>query len=413
LQSRSTLIRRKIEWVQSEDDIPSVADVRAVLEREPIIETSVVGPGELKADDVPVEAVREAPAPVALEPRAEKRIETAAEKIETPVPLPQPNVDKERALAPPVFRKKAKRLKSAESVVNPVGQPDTDSVAQPAVKASQPAPIIPPVPRLQKVQTVTNIKPISPAIMAAIRAAAKSNTVQRPSVPMLPVVIYPDREEITLVRAPRNRVRIDIDRATRSNVGPRKLDEINFTPTIIGKRERKSVLDSMMTSDMFGPASVWRSSTPGLPRKSAAIVAGLIGVVAFFLFGVSSVREFFESAGPADSVVSQASMKNESSTAETPNRAATKSETIVKPMVPVKAIATVESKPTVDRELLRAVKDRPATRSVDTDEVKPAKEATRSAVKITADKKIVERKATGAAKADPGTRPRIVRDPNP
>jgi outer membrane biosynthesis protein TonB len=256
----------------------------------------------------------------------------------------------------------------------------------------QPRPAPKPTVRKAEAAKVQVSKPAMPQKAVVVQRASAGAPVQS-----LPIVVSPGPDEITLVRAPRSRVRIDIDR-----LPSQAREELEFFPTIIGRRQA-ATLQSVDVPD--GVFSAYYDSTSGrssIPYRSLAIGCGLIALMTLFLFGS---RSFFESG---DSVTAQATSQTET---ELPAAAPPQS---AKALTPSKTTGEVRAtKGAVAKETRDIADTKPTDREpakVKKTEQRPVPERT---AKAEPEKRRVERSEPAAAKLQPGTRPRIVKEPNP
>lgn len=362
----------------------------------------------LSASEQPVEDDRPEAVPAATEDKAvskplviekiELRSEAVALRPEVP---PQQLPAKEAHLE----NKPASDLQTRIPVSNVEVPPATDRVpltreprseliasapaSKPLDKISQPKSV-----KIGKDRTITKLKPVSPAVMAAIREAARANAVQRPAT-STPIVIRPDPDEITLVRAarPSQRIRIDIDRSPK-----RVIEQMpEFVPTIIGvKACVETMSDAGSEGGMFG---VYSEAIPASSARYRAVSlgAGLIALAAVFLFANDSLRSLFRPVNPGgDSAAAQAT----SAVIETAPPAAIQAKK--SDMMPNNLPGTDKTPLKVSRSVQKEVNE----------SAKPPKADRQSSADLASKKQFAKAADTGTAKrkTDIATRPRIVKE---
>lgn len=125
-----------------------------------------------------------------------------------------------------------------------------------------------------------------------------------------------DAEEITLVRAPSKRIRIDWDRvvarpdlATILPAPSRSYSvagEIAFVPTILGGASRKEAAEPEQREGMFASFDGPPRSRLAVHRRSIVIGGGFSLLIGLFLFGNDSVTRYFQRWSSADSATAPA-----------------------------------------------------------------------------------------------------------
>lgn len=367
--------RRKVDWETPEDDIPSEAAVLAALESEGV---SVPAVAVLKDEPRGTPAVPESPTAVEMPVVAE-----APAAIDPPVSARTPRINEK----PHVVEMRMKDRLQAETEDRPSKKLRTATRAPvaritPKVKAPEPAVTVSArmVPRMAGVDTIST-KPGTP----------KSPT-RRSGLGFK--VNLADLEEITLVRPPSRRIKIDWEHAVpRPDLFTAKPSrpverEIVFSPTLLGDTANA---ERVHGDEIF--AGYGRSDARGIGRqRSVMIGGGIVALLALLLFGNDSVTRYFQTWSSADSVSNEAARATDIDppvAAKTSKLRATKKDS---------AIIVKERNAPVPKVTAR-VDPKPSPRSSKSEKTKPAA-GTRASEKP-------PRTSPGSA-----TRPRIANVPN-
>jgi hypothetical protein len=398
--------RRKIEWETPEDDIPSEAAVLAVLEAEGTESRTTVS----VLNDQPRETPVMLESPVVVETPV---VAEAPAVIETPVPVRTPIVNEK----PRVVEKRVKdQIARAKGDRRPVKISAPAARVIPNEKASEPVAVPPTriVPRMAGVKT-----------MDTKRVMAKPST-KRSGLGFK--VNLADLEEITLVRPPSKRIRIDWERAVPrpdlSNAQPRrspqKAREIAFSPTILGETPDRSTPKSDLSVGMF--SALERPFSSRVFDRRAVILGGsFLALMALFLFAGSFAREMFQNPTAADAVTASAvlpSVSRENTVSAVPDVSA------VRRKVVTASTAPNSDKPVAETISISERVSRPVEQPIKADVTKEAKanviSKSRAAspdesmsrtkeLKTDDRKRASEKSATSLSKSAPFTRPRIVK----
>jgi serine/threonine protein kinase len=393
--------RRKIDWETPEDDIPSEAEVLAVLAAEGTASMTTVS--VLKDEPRETQVVLESPVvvetPVATE---------APATIETPVRARTTIVNEK----PRVVQTRAKdQIAEAKEDRRPKMPAPAARVSTKA-KAPEPAVAARIDPRMAGVEG-----------MDAKRVAAKPSS-KRSGLGFK--VNLADLEEITLVRPPSKRIRIDWERAVPrpdlSNAQPRrspqKAREIVFSPTILGDATDRT---TPMPDQAVGIFSALDSpSSSGLSDRRAVILGGSsLALIALFLFAGSSVTQMFQNPTAADSVTASAVLPSVSQQNSVPAPAVS----AVKRKAVTAASAPNSEKPVDETISISERVSRPSLQPTTPDVTKvpkanvankpraasPDESKSRTKESKTDNRKRPGEKVTAGLKPEPFTRPRIVK----
>jgi serine/threonine protein kinase len=389
------LERRKIQWETPEDDIPSEAMVLEVMANEGIeqvpapksalqdaIETPIVGPSKAKVEIPIVEKLPD------------------EKPVETPVKLKPTLIDEK-----PVTAVKQKLPTPRKTISKPMPAAPKEKAPQVGVAASP----VRMVPRMPDADTS--------------RPSAKSQKSPRQRSGLGFKVNLADLEEITLVRPPSRRIKIDWERAVPrpdlSNVQPRrpqrKTREIDFSPTILGDAPDRAPRTSVRSEGMF---SAFDGSSRLQGRRAVILGGGLLALMAFMVFGIGFVTEMFQTSNAADTETASSTLPSMSQQIAVPPAA----------IVPAKqkalttSAAPISEKPVAETISISATVARPTNRSATSEVATEAKTkaapkpraassdaASRTKEPKTDDRKRSERSVTPAFKPATFTRPRIVK----
>jgi len=134
------------------------------------------------------------------------------------------------------------------------------------------------------------------------------------------IMVDPEEpEEITLVSAPRRQITIEWEQPTALETflsGQRQsvndLDEVTFFPTILGNRRETPRMDAEPEHSIL--SGYYEPSRPpySVPYRSITIGAGILGLIALFLFGGDVVARFSSTGSSADMVVAKTATATES-----------------------------------------------------------------------------------------------------
>jgi serine/threonine protein kinase len=458
---------RKIEWVQPEDDIPSIDEVVKVLASEgieketPLMEV-VAAPAVIQDDAPALETVAEIPAAatapievVAAERPIREQVlppvvkHAEAEKIAHPELVTVPEFGAEHLAhdpEPTLVAKDADAREVAEAkptivpeVVEEKLVLDPKPTAVRAEVAQTKPAVVPeiksPTPKVTDIKVVIR-RPVARAKKArpkpeVVAAAAASSVVQVQKTQPKAIVVTPPQyadgdEEITLVRPPKSRVLIDLEKPRTIYRAPtafaRTPDEIAFQPTLIGgrkeKRTRAVASESPVTESNDGMFAANFGSSAMLAEnkyRAMTIGVGCVVLAALFLFANDSASKLFQNVSPGDSVTATATTSDVASDTRTVTpdpefkpakasmRASTETAVVEKKR---EKVAEPKAKTTVEESRPTTAKAKPAEKpkTVDT----PRKRAEVESPKPQPRRTKVETPApTGAP------RPRIVRDPRP
>ncbi len=390
--------RKKIEWQTPDDDIPSEAAVSEVLANEGIphtseplnaerIEAAIVEVPERKAVEIPmVETVIETPV-----------IFTAPIKTEIPPAVKARHIDARRRSAKSRVIADRKQKTANEPLAKET--PKENSIPEPVPVIAAIENVPPPT----AFHLTSNIK--APANVAGDTNCppTKTNTAKPNRSGLGFKVNLADLEEITLVRPPNKRIKIDWDRAVaRPDLFTAKPSraaqrEIVFSPTLLG--DRAETVETLRNDEIF--AGYGGSDTRGPGRhRSVMIGGGIVALLALLLFGNDSVTRYFQTWSSADSV----STESVSARDTQPPVAATAKTS--KPRVTKKDRAIVKEQNAVLAapvpKITTRVDSKPAPKSSIPEKTKPA-----SQIKV--EKRASEK--SPRASAGSATRPRIVADP--
>jgi hypothetical protein len=274
--------RRKIEWETPDDDIPSEAAVLEVVEKERHLAPPTVA---AKGASAVSTEVPEAP-PVTKKP---VRVQPARREERPPA----------------ATHPKAKRIEDSQRKNAPGRAVAPTPVAWVSSREKDPEPaLVAPARIVSRPAAVETLDP---------KDKVSKSTANRSGLGFK--VNLADLEEITLVRPPSKRIRIDWERAVPrpdlSNIQPRrsqeKAREISFAPTILGDAPRRRLQMPGRSEGMFSAFD--SASFPGIyNRRSAVLGGGFLALMVLLLFGSGSVTEVFQASTAADSVTASASM---------------------------------------------------------------------------------------------------------
>ncbi|MEP7147946.1 MAG: protein kinase [Acidobacteriota bacterium] len=404
----SSAKRRKIEWHTPDDDIPSEAAVLEVRANEgaPLVLEPVIA---MKSDatETRIDEVRRSKA-VEIPVVEKLPVESV---IEAPTIVGAPTADDVSLIAK--ARHIAARRRSAKSRV--VAERKQKAVHPPDVAPPEKAVTVPPsrVIAKEKAPAKTavqiNVSTRAPASLATVGAGtgSRDSTNAKPKRSGLGFKVnLSDLEEITLVRPPIKRIKIDWDRAVARpelfTAKPQRTTprEIVFSPTLLGETPRTETVEPLRNDDIF--AGYGGSDARGLGRhRSVMIGGGIAALLALLLFGNDSITRYFQTWSSADSVSTEsvsardtrppagaATAKTSKQKGTIKDRAGAKERNVALPPLVPKATSRVDS--------------RPPPRSSIPKKTKPAS-------KIKMEKRAYEKPPhTSAGSA---TRPRIVVDP--
>ena len=384
---------RKIEWVQPEDDLPSIDEVIAARESDPV---PIVEP-KPQVEQPTIEPVVAVPEPVV----------PTTSVLEPVVAAPEPVVP-----ATPVI----------ESVVAvPALVVPATPVIEPVIAV--PAPAAPAVPVVERVAAVT--KPTQPTKPKDHPRQQKLPTTKHLVVTKL--LHADDDEEITLVRPPGRRIKVNLEKPRTiyraQTAFARSADDIAFQPTILGNHEKKTrrparrpeggeTYDGMFAAH-FG-SSVSRSD---LKFRSMTIGGGIIVLAAVFLFANDSMSSFFQNVSAGDSATAGATGTTAELTTDVRSPIGTASR-LPQPRV---SSNTSVAEPKRERASTESKAKPKADESRSSNEKVTSKETPKSRKTVDTQRKQAEPespKPVRRASPDPvgprgATRPRIVRDPRP
>jgi hypothetical protein len=401
--------RGKIRVATPDDDIPSEAAVLQVLEKEGLTQTEILATAakevasETSINTVakvePIEAIQDVPAetPVALETlvaqklAARKALETPV-TIATPVVIETPSVietpaaittsvvePEEKAIEIPVPKKpEAEKVKSA-----PV--PRIDS------KGRAPEPVLVSSGRLVLRMTADKVHPK----IEARKASPKKSGLGFP-------VNFADLEEITLVRPPAKRIRIDWERAvpwpSPANLKPAgrppvAARDIVFSPTILGAKPKGAIVETKQQDGMFSTYSDTPGSKVSGRSRSVMLGAGIVALLVLVLFGNDSVTKYFQTWSSADSMTADTISQREIPTKPVSSTRPAKQRAVKNSAKPSENAAIKRSNPESQTSTALVV---PSADKKKKTTVEPLK-------------KSIDRKSAHAPdKVTPSTRPRIV-----
>lgn len=398
---------RKIEWIQPEDDIPSVEEVVKAAES---VEEPVVVPAVTSVAEEVMPAILH----VEVETPAERKAEIA------PAVIPQKLVSPETKITPAVASAKP----SAPAARTRTALPDTATVISPKLGILKPARVLETSKREVKKRTITTpiISPklglLIPVVARGAEVSVADASVRKPvSKPPMTSPQYDSDEEITLVRSPKSRVTIDLEKPRTiyppQNAFGRSADDIAFQPTLIGtrKQKRSRAVIAEPQDGMFS-AHIAASPTGGnLTYRVMMIGAGCVVLAMLVLFANDSFSRLFQSVSPGDSATAQATSSEVASEAD---------PVVVPPSKPIAAPRKASSSPVAE-----AKPEKRVTESKPKPETKPAREKVSPTEKPKPAKIVETRKPaisqvpkpqprrTETAGPTGATRPRIVRDPRP
>lgn len=383
--------RTKIQWETPEDDIPS--------------ETMVL---EVRA----MEGIEQVPEPKVVA-GAEASVETPKAKIEIPLAAKLPA---EEPVEIPVIVKPT--LIDEDPIVNRVAERKPPTPQKTIAKA------IPVAPRgkAPQVELASSMVRRMPDADTS-RPSAKPQKSPRKRSGLGFKVNLADLEEITLVRPPSKRIKIDWERAVPrpdlSNVQSRrpqpKTREVNFSPTLLGAVPDRTTESPIRSDGMF---SSFDGSPSAHKQRSVIVVVGL-ALLALAVFGVGFITEMVPISTAPDPVTESAAVpaiSQQISVTKAALSAAAKTKSLATTVSPVSEKSAPETIAISDRAA------RPVTRSATPDAAAEAK--TKAPAKLRAsssddpsstknrkpdERKRPERSVTPAFKPAPFTRPRIVK----
>jgi serine/threonine-protein kinase len=348
LETKSkTAVPKKVEWETPDDDIPSEAAVFQVLAKEGLPEAPHLSAPERSVESGVADLV-ESPSigdPIAVEPVEEKLearvIETVPEDepVETQVPVDVPTwnetpgvietpVVKEEAPAvfagsapietpfekntpaPPEETPAIETSRVPETERDPVAIPKAKTSARKKARSAPTSRAAPKVKQPEPALTGSAMNLSRPAAPDARAGAKAPNRRVKRSGLGFPVNLA-DLEEITIVRPPSKRIRVDWERAVAQSPKPNVVatrpsppiaNDTGFSPTILGGARERKFIDRKRNEEVSSAFA----SEPGAasPRQYHAIAlgAGVVALVGLFLFGFGSVTSYFETSSSADSI---------------------------------------------------------------------------------------------------------------
>ncbi len=390
----------RIEWVQPEDDIPSVADVLKVRASEQVEEISVI-------QVEPEIAVNVEPAKIKLPSLREERglasaggwfSPTSLEEIDTiPANAELAEIETEIPAGPEPAKIESTEPESDMTIieVRPTVQKTTIPIGHMRLED------VSVIPKIKSEQTYARI----PWVKGVLKTPSNKEAI---SVP----VVRDELEEITLVRA-RKPIRIDLDRPEPSpGVRRDKMfsfdapDAVRFVPTLLGDSEKRRSIDLDAKDAIF--SSYDGQTTPRTRVRRRLLAAG--GVTALLIVGflfADDLGRYLEAASSGDSVAvktnpTEATAALKSSVPSAKKKSANTSGTMV---------SEAESKPSVTKERSPGTG---TSRLSEKEEV--VKTPATSKKKSTAEpqKSHVDKKPASVPNKTGGTtRPRVVADPRP
>jgi serine/threonine protein kinase len=426
---------KKIEWLQPEDDIPSLADVQSLM---------------TTGEPVQLSAMPEPPKASVVEETMDEIHTLGAQtaKIETSLPKSLSMVSE----IPKFFEQEPVRVTAIEVVTQDAqpGSPAPESTHNEPIAAAG----VPSVPAEFAAESIIEKpaepapppadKPVAPVVqpqkkLAASAAAASSGPVfqLRPRGIRVsglqtrgPVARHEEPEEITLVSPVRSRFRVDLDKPQTARkhtparrVVPLPATELEFFPTLLGGSAKPASLEP---ADSILAACYPASGSRSLPYRSLAIGSGLVLLIAFFLFANDAIWKYVPLETAGDSVAAKSTATKGTSVvispataavepaAKKPAKIADKPAANDKDDAPPAAVATKKSvEPSTEKASTPArTKANPSSATtparvivVGTAAAKPFKNS--ESERRPVDKKPIEI----PAKSNGATRPRIVREP--
>lgn len=180
-----------------------------------------------------------------------------------------------------------------------------------------------------------------------------------------------DMEEITIVRAPGRRIKVDLERASvppKFSSLPRverpiaSTREVAFSPTILGSVPERRIAEPSRKDQMFSAYDDSQETSESGRYHSVMLVAGVLALIGLFLFGFGSVTRYFQTSTVADSVASSETIPESSSPMGT--------EVPTAVVLPAKQSAARDSAKPVE-ETLRAMKTKPVAETASNKDKSP------------------------------------------
>lgn len=260
---------RHIEWEQPEDDIPSVEDVMQVLRQE-------------RGEEMPVpqgEVEEFAARPAEIE--AAVVIENARIEILPVIPVPEKIVTVSAEIKE-IF------AENAQAFAAPI------EVAAPAPKTEPKAPV--------DVDERKTLQEIAPAFSVPVRIAPELKPQSKPrtrSTPATDIDGIDGQEEITLVRAPGNRIRIDLNKPRPWKKYSAGSPKTAFVPTILSDGKHGAIdpdVRDAMFADFYG-----QSRSRFITARRATALGGFLTLIVVFLFGNDLVTKYLQARSSDES----------------------------------------------------------------------------------------------------------------
>ncbi|HVF30905.1 MAG TPA: protein kinase [Pyrinomonadaceae bacterium] len=377
------VLPKKIVLAEPVDDIPTVEDAVAAGPRAAVPTAGVV--------------LMHEPAPIAVPvPEPAPAVVPVSEPTRAIAPEPEPKPVRAAAPEPPPKPK-------AEEPIKVVSEPPPVPRRTPAPKRAAAKPVAPvPVKR-------------SPVRDLGLQADVRPERKTQPTASAVAV----DDEEITLVRPPGKRIRVDIQTRPQAPRAVRRPvpDTLAYVPTLLGSTVEVVAAAPDRRDGMFAiyDAPVRGGSLVG--RRSMFLAAGLIGFISLILLGSDSFSHYFQAWSSAGSITPQTEARREtpqaSVAASITTPAAKKAgkqpkEVAASATAPKEVVATktsaVEPKAKPARSDDRTEKAAQSARSTRSVEKEKPKKAVAEAPKKPAGKKQSPAPNNGLA-----TRPRIVK----
>ncbi len=162
------------------------------------------------------------------------------------------------------------------------------------IQVNQPEDDIPPKERITEI----------PVVLPAPEKIAVAHARSKPEIPAVPV----EPEEITLVRSPGRRIKIEWGQPTAAQKFSRHTpEELSFSPTILGNRKRK--IPDLDPGESFLSAYYGPSRT-SVPYRFLMIGGGFMALLALFLFGSDSVWTYVKAWKSGDSMAEKTTSVN-------------------------------------------------------------------------------------------------------